>query len=322
MPNVIVTDFTFKNLDIEAAILEPLGARLEPHQCRSVEALIAVVGGADYLLTQFAPVDARVIAAMERTKLIVRYGIGVDNVDLDAARARGIPVCNVPGFCIDEVADHTLGMILAATRNLQGNARHVREGGWGLYGPLDRMRTLCDMTVGLVGFGRVGRAVAERLRGFRSRLLAHDPFAPASEFERLGVESVALDALLAGSDVVALHCPSNPQTRRLIDRGAIERMKPGSILVNVARGDVVDTGALIDGLQSGHLGAAMLDVTDPEPLPADSPLRTMENVLVTAHIASASANAVRVLRETAAGSIARAIRGEPPIHVVNGVTGA
>jgi phosphoglycerate dehydrogenase-like enzyme len=210
-------------------------------------------------------------------------------------------------------------MILTATRNFLGNGRHVREGGWGLYGPLDRMRTLCEMTVGLVGFGRVGRAVAERLRGFRCRILAYDPLMPAAEFTRLGVEPVALDALLASSDVVALHCPSNPQTKRLIDQAAIARMKLGAILVNVARGDVVDTSALIDGLRSGHLAAAMLDVTDPEPLPADSPLRTLENVLVTAHIASASSRAVRVLRETAAGLIARAIRGEPPINVVNGV---
>jgi D-3-phosphoglycerate dehydrogenase len=319
MPTVLVTDYTFGDLEIEQSILGPLGCELRPHQCRSEAELLAVVPGADYVLTQFAPVNARVIAAMDQTRLIVRYGIGVDNVDLEAAAARGIPVCNVPDFCLDEVADHTLGLILAATRQLAANSRVVREGGWKLGAPLGRMGSLRDRTVGIIGFGKIGREVAARLKPFRCRLLAHDPFIPPDAAVGLGAEPVGLDELLCSSDVVTLHCPSTPRTRRLIDRAAIARMKPGSVLVNVARGDVVETEALIDALRSGHLAAAALDVTDPEPPPADSPLRSLDNVIVTAHVASASPGAARALRETAANTVARAVRGEKPVNVVNGV---
>jgi phosphoglycerate dehydrogenase-like enzyme len=181
------------------------------------------------------------------------------------------------------------------------------------------MRTLRDLTVGVVGFGRIGRAVADRLRGFGGRILAHDPHVPASEFQSRGVTPVSLETLLAESDAVTLHCPSTPETRRLIDRAALARLKPGAILVNVARGDVVETAALVEAIRDGRIAAAGLDVTDPEPPPADSPLRSLDGVLITSHVASASVSAVCTLRESAAGEIARAIRGEPPLNVVNGV---
>jgi D-3-phosphoglycerate dehydrogenase len=319
MPKVLVTDSTFGRLDVEEAILGPLGATIDARQCRTEAELLDAVAEADYVLTQFAPLTARVIQAMPRARLIVRYGIGVDNVDLDAARARRIPVCNVPAYCIDEVADHTLALLLDATRRVAANGRLVREGGWGLAVPLDRMTSLRDLTAGIVGFGRIGRAVADRLRGFGCRLLAHDPNVAAHEFDCRGVTTVSLDSLLTESDAVTLHCPSTPETRRLINRGSIARMKPGAILINVARGDVVETSALVEALQSGQLAAAGLDVCDPEPLPADSPLRALDNVLVTPHVASASTRAVRTLRESAAGAVARAIRGEAPRNVVNGV---
>jgi D-3-phosphoglycerate dehydrogenase / 2-oxoglutarate reductase len=319
MPKVLVTDFTFDRLDIEEAILVPLGATIDGRHCRGEADLLSAVAGADYVLTQFAPLTARVIAAMDRARLIVRYGIGVDNVDLDAARARGIAVCNVPAYCIDEVADHTLALLLDATRRIAANGRLVREGGWGLAVPLDRMKSLRDLTVGVVGFGRIGRAVSDRLRGFGCRVVAHDPNVPAPDFAARGVASASLETLLAESDAVTLHCPSTPGTRHLINRDSIARMKPGAILINVARGDVVETSALVDAIRDGRIAAAGLDVAETEPLPADSPLRALDGVLVTSHIASASAKAVRTLRESAAGAIARAIRGEPPIHVVNGV---
>lgn len=319
MPTVLVTDSTFERLDVEESILGPLGCSVESRQCRTVEELLEAVGGADYVLTQFAPVDARVVAAMDRARLIVRYGIGVDNVDLDAARARGIAVCNVPDYCVNEVADHTLGLLLNATRQLAANGRRVREGGWGLAVPLESMRTLRDMTVGVVGFGRIGREVAARLSGFKCRVLAHDPNVAADEAARFGAESVDLNGLLAASDAVTLHCPSTPRTKRLIGRDAFERMKPGAILVNVARGDVVDTDAMRAALRSGRLSDAVLDVTDPEPPPPGDPLRTADGVLITPHVASASVRAVRRLRETAAETIAKGVRGEPLPNVVNGV---
>jgi D-3-phosphoglycerate dehydrogenase len=319
MSKVVVTDHTWSVLDVETAILEPLGCRVVARQCRTTAELIDLVADADYVLTQFAPIREEVIAAMRQTRLIVRYGIGVDNVDLEAARARGIPVCNVPDYCIDEVADHTLAFMLAATRQVVANCLAVRGGKWGLAVPLGAMRTLRDLTVGIIGLGRIGREVARRASAFKCRLLAHDPAVPAAEIERLGCTPASLDEVLTGSDVLTLHCPSNAQTRRLLNQRTLTRMKDGAILVNVGRGDLVDTAALVEALRQGKLAAAALDVCDPEPIPADSPLLQMDNVIVSAHVASASVKAVKALREGVAHAVARALRGEPLPNVVNGV---
>ncbi|MEX2188501.1 MAG: C-terminal binding protein [Pirellulales bacterium] len=320
MPTVAVTDFTFPSLEAEEAILRPTGADIVAGQCKTVEALIPLVREADVVITQFAPVKAEVIAAMQNARAIVRYGIGVDNIDLDAARQRGIPVCNVPDYCIDEVADHTLAFILATTRQVVPHALHVRAGKWGLATSIEQFWTLRDKTVGIVGFGRIGREVAARLAPFKCRRLVVDPVVAADVIDTAGCESASLDDLLAESDIVTLHCPSTPRTRKMLDAAAIGRMKPGAVVVNLARGDLIDTAALVAALESGHLGGAALDVCDPEPIPLDSPLRTMPNVIAAPHVASVSVKAVRTLRETAARIAAMALRGEPLPNIVNGVS--
>jgi D-3-phosphoglycerate dehydrogenase / 2-oxoglutarate reductase len=321
--NVLVTDYTFDDLGVEEGILAPLGCTVEGRKCRDADELALAVANADYVITQFAPVNARVIAAMKPAKVIVRYGIGVDNVDLEAARGRGIPVCNVPDYCIDEVADHTLAFVLAATRQVVGNYQSILDGRWRLAGPLAGMRALRDLTVGVVGFGRIGREVVRRLLPFKCSVHVFDPVVSADDIEAAGARpSASLDALLAACDVLTLHCPSNARTRRMLDRAALAKLRPGAILVNVARGDLVDTAALIEALQTGRLSAAALDVCDPEPVPADHPLLKLPGVILSAHVASASVPAVRKLRETAAGIVARAVRGEPLPNVVNGVAGS
>jgi len=319
MPTVLVTDHTFDPLDIEQRVLEPVGGVVLGHQCRSVEALLPLVADVDAVITQFSPLKAEVIAAMKNARVIVRYGIGVDNVDLETARVRGIPVCNVPDYCIDEVADHTLAFILATTRQVVPNALHIRNGKWGLVPSLDQMRTLRDQTVGIIGFGRIGREVAARLIPFKSRRLVYDAFVPAETIRAAGCEPVTLDDLLKQSDIVTLHCPSTPQTKKLLNTDSLARMKRGAIVVNLARGDLIDTAALVAALQSGQISAAALDVCDPEPIPADSPLRSLPNVIAASHIASASPKAVRTLRETAARIAAMALRGEALPNIVNGV---
>ena len=320
---IAITDYSFPSLDIEESILRPLGHEIAAlKERKSAAELTTLVADADAVITQFAPVDAHVIGGMQRAKVIVRYGIGVDNVDLEAARARGIPVCNVPDYCIDEVADHTLAFILGTTRQVVPNTLHVRDGKWGLATPLDQLRTLRDQTVGIVGFGRIGREVAARLAPFKSRRLVFDAFVPADAVRAAGCEPVTLDELLAQSDIVTLHCPSTPQTKKLLNATSITRMKPGSVVINLARGDLVDAAALVAALQSGHLAGAAIDVCDPEPIPTDSPLRSLPNVIVASHIASASPKAVRTLRETAASIAAMALRGvrsEVLPNVVNGV---
>ncbi len=317
---VAVTDYTFDSLDVERAILEPIGCEVVgPYAKNEPDSLLTLVADADCVLTQFAPVDARVIGSMGRARAIVRYGIGVDNVDLDAARARGIPVCNVPDYCIDEVADHTLGLILAMSRQFIPHRDRVRSGRWGSGAPLHAMHALKQLTIGLVGFGRIGRAVADRLRAFRCMTIVFDPLVTQDEVEHCGCMPVTFDRLVRNADVISLHCPSTPTTRRMFDRETLEKVKPGALFINVAHGDLVDTGALVNALQADRLGGAGLDVCDPEPIPADSPLLTMDKVILTPHVASASVPAVARLRTSAAETAARALRGEPLLNVVNGV---
>ncbi len=318
-PKVVITDWTFTDLSIEDQLLQSKGIELIGKQCKSEAELIAVVSDADAVITQFAKINAKVIGAMKRARAIVRYGIGVDNVDLEAASSRNIPVCNIPDYCMDEVADHTLAFILATTRQVVPNTLHLHEGRWGLAVPLTAMRALKDLTVGVIGFGRIGREVARRLLAFKCRVVLYDPVVPAADIAKAGAEAAAtLTALLMQSDIVTAHCPSTPQTRRMFNPESFAKMKPGVIFINVSRGDLVDSDALVAALQSGKLSAAALDVFDPEPIPAENPIRKMPNVILAAHIASASPPAVKRLRESATHIAALAAHGQPLINIVNG----
>lgn len=251
--------------------------------------------------------------------MIVRYGVGVDNVDLEAARARGIPVCNVPDYCIDEVADHTLAFLLSMTRQVVPHTVQLRTGKWGLAVPVAGMKALRDLTVGVVGFGRIGREVVKRLGAFKCAIHVFDPVVAPAQIEKYGARAASLDELLAAAHVVTLHCPSTPQTRKLMNRDSFSKLKAGAMFINVARGDLVDVPALMEALESGRLTAAALDVFDPEPIPAGHPILKLPNVIFAPHIASVSMAAVKKLRETAANLAATAVRGEPLSNIVNGV---
>jgi D-3-phosphoglycerate dehydrogenase len=316
---VVVTDYTFADLSIEEQLIVSSGLNLNSGQAKTPEELIPLVKDADAVITQFAPVNATVIERMERAKVIVRYGIGVDNVDLKAARAKGIPVCNVPDYCIDEVADHTLAFLLASTRQIVPHSVAVHSGKWGLATPISEFRVLRDMTVGIIGFGRIGREVAARLKPFKCRVMIHDPVVDAEKIELAGYEPASLASLLKNSDAVTLHCPSMESTRGLIGHETLAEMKHGAILINLARGDLVQTDALVSAIKTGKLAGAALDVFSPEPIPAGHPILSMDNVILAPHIASVSVPAVKKLRETAAQLALMAIRGEKLPNVVNGV---
>jgi D-3-phosphoglycerate dehydrogenase len=321
MPTVAITDYTFPDLSFEEAVLRPAGVEIVSFKEKRPPAEVAeLVREADAVIAQFASVNADVINAMTNAKAIVRYGIGFDNVDCNAARERGIAVCNIPDYCVDEVADHTLAFILAITRQVVPNALEMRAGKWGLATPVSAMAALKHLTIGIVGFGRIGREVVRRLLAFKARVLVFDPVVPVAEIEKSGaVAAASFEQLLAESDVVSPHCPSTPKTKQLFNAGAFAKMKAGSIFINVGRGDLADSAAITAALQSGHLAGAALDVFDPEPIPADHPIRTMPNVILASHIASVSPPAVKTLRETAARIALQAVRGEALPNVVNGV---
>jgi D-3-phosphoglycerate dehydrogenase len=319
MSRAIVTDSTFPDLSIEEQLLSASGVSLKGYQAKSVDALLPVVADADLIITQFAPLQRPVIEAMRRAKVIIRYGIGVDNVDLVAAREKGIPVCNIPDYCINEVADQTLAFLLAQTRQVLPNHRLIAEGKWGLAVPLTEMRALRDQTVGVVGYGRIGRAVVERLIPFGCRILVHDPLMVQGPVGGTAVTAVPLGELLSESDIVTLHCPSLDSTKKMINRQSLAQMKKGSLLINVGRGDLVDPDALLESLKSGHLAGASLDVFDPEPIPTEHPIRSLPNVILASHIASASPRAVRTLRESVAKIAVAVHQGQTPPNIVNGV---
>lgn len=319
-PRIVVTDYGFPDLSLEQALCDASGCELTGHHCKSEDELKAAVASADAVITQFARITPSVIAAMAKARAIVRYGIGVDNVDLGAAQAHGIPVSNIPDYCIDEVADHTLSFILGLTRQVVAHTRDVQAGRWGLAVPVNGMRVLREQSVGVVGFGRIGREVVRRLLAFKCTVHVHDPVAPVADIVASGAKPAGLDALFAQSDIVTLHCPSTPQTRHLVNASRLAAMKPGALLVNLSRGDLVDTPALVSALESGALAGAALDVFDPEPLPADNPLRRLPQVIVAPHIASVSPTAVRALREGAARRAIAAVRGDLPPNIVNGIS--
>ena len=320
MIKVAITDYAFDDLSIEKSVLEPLGCQVASNKTGKDQAqLIALVKDADYVITQFAPVTAEVIGHMQRNRIIVRYGIGVDNVDLKAAADRKIPVCNVPDYCINEVADHTLALILDLVRRITTNALKVRTGGWGLGVPLSALHSLKDMTVGVVAFGRIGREVVERLRPFKCKILVYDPVVSASVIQSAGVTPATLEEIYRASDLITLHCPSTDATKYMINAESMAKMKPGVLLVNASRGTLVRTDDLVAALQSGRVSAAAMDVMDPEPPPPHHPLVEMENVLITAHIASATPQSVAKLRGDAARTVGIAIKGGKLPNVVNGL---
>ncbi len=315
----VITDYGFNSIELERTTIEKEGHTLDARAKTTGPELTALVADADCVITQFAPITADVIRGMRRARVIVRYGIGVDNVDLDAAKAAAIPVCNVPDYCIDEVADHTLAFALALMRGVVPNSNLVASGQWGLAAPITSMRALKTMTVGVVGFGRIGREVARRLLAFKARVQVFDPIAPAAAVRDAGCDPVDLETLIRSSDLITLHCPSTAQTRGMINRDSLAKTKPGVLLVNVGRGDLIDPAALIAALGSGAVGGAALDVFSPEPIPKDSPILGMKNVVLSAHIASASPSAVEKLKSSAASTAVTALRGDLPPNVVNGV---
>ncbi len=296
--------------------------RRRGHEVEVLEAGLDPVTAAD------RAADAQVIlcgivgmpdAAIERlrgTRLVMRCGAGVDTVDVAAAARRGIWVANVPDYCMDEVADHTLMLLLAAMRRLRHMTGQVAQGRW-LDPELPVVRRLSGRTLGLVGVGRIGERVATRARGFGLRVIAHDPRLDTRRAEDLGIEAVDLPALLATSDIVSLHLPLSTDTRHLLRAETFARMRPGSVLVNTSRGGLVDLDALAAALDAGMVAAAGLDVLDGEPQPPlDHPLLADPRVIVTPHVAFYSVDAQADLGRRAADEVERALAGVPPTSLV------
>jgi D-3-phosphoglycerate dehydrogenase / 2-oxoglutarate reductase len=314
-PTVFITDYAWPNVEIERQVIEGAGFRLvagpaAPAPAAEIEALVETHQPAG-ILTNWALVSARAIASSPGLRIVARLGVGLDNIAVDEATCRGIWVTNVPNYCFEEVSDHSVGMLLALTRGLLHFDREIRAGRWEpTTAQLRRMRTL---TCGIVGFGRIGRSTAQKLRGFGARVLAYTRSPSRNDRD---VDFVPLDTLLRESDAVIVHIPLTADTKHLLNRERMASMKRGALLVNVSRGGVIDTQALIEALQSGRLSGAALDVLEDEPTVPPA-LLALPNVLLTPHIAFTSDASLRELRQWASEEVVRVLRGGHPKEARN-----
>jgi len=313
-PIVFVTDYAWPDVTIEAGILEGAGLRLVTGPARPASAEVIAALAAEHqpaaIMTNWAPVSAAAIAASSRLRIVTRLGVGLDNIAVDEATRRGIWVTNVPDYCIEEVSDHAVGMLLAWARGLPYFDREVRADRWDPASA--RLRRVRELTCGIIGLGRTGRRTAEKLRGFGARLLGHTR---RPDTRIAGMETTTLEDLLARSDAVIVHLPLTAATRHLLDRGRLALIKPGAVLINVSRGAVLDTQAVIEALESGRLSGAALDVLESEPIVPAGLMRP--NVILTPHIAFSSDASLRELRQKASEEVVRVLRGERPEQACN-----
>jgi D-3-phosphoglycerate dehydrogenase len=275
---------------------------------------------AEVLLIAALAVPGDIMPALARCRLIVRYGIGVDTIDIEAATAHGIVVANAPTFCVDEVADHTAGLILSLARGIPWLDRQVRAGAWVAAGDsIWGVRRLSTLTLGILGLGRIGRQVVRRMTPFGFRILCHDPQLSSSTIEALGVTPVSFEELLRTADILSMHVPLMPSTRHLINASALALMKPTAILINTGRGGLVDEAALIRALQEQRLHGVALDVLEREPPAPDNPLLAMDlqRVILTPHFAASSADAEVQLHREVAAAVASLLAGRWPEATVN-----
>jgi D-3-phosphoglycerate dehydrogenase len=314
-PIIAVTDSVFPSLDPAMKALARVDPEMRMSKSTGAEDILAVARDADAILVTYAKLPADLLTQLTRCKAIGRFGLGVDNIDVPAAAARGIVVTYVPDYCMQEVSDHAMALLLALARKVPYSNKLVQAGRWEMpaVAPLRRLE---GQVLGLIGFGNIPRAVAPKAKAFGLKVVAYDPYAAKDVFVAAGVESVSFDDLLARSDFISVHAPLLPATRGLVNAAAFAKMKKGALIVNTARGPLIDEPALIAALDSGHLGGAALDVVMTEPLAKDSPLIGRDNVILTPHTAFYSVEALEELQTKCASDVARVLSGEKPVYPV------
>jgi D-3-phosphoglycerate dehydrogenase len=314
-PLIAVTDSPFPSLDPAKAALARIDPELRLAKSASAEDILAVARDADAILVTYAKLSGNLLRQLTRCKAIGRFGLGVDNIDITAALERGITVTYVPDYCMQEVSDHAMALLLALARKILLSNALVQAGRWDMPAVVPIHR-LAGRVLGLVGFGNIPRALAPKAKAFGLRVVAHDPYVAQQAVVAAGVESVSFDRLLEISDFVSIHAPLLPATRGLFNAEVLRKMKKGACLINTARGPLVDEGALVSALDAGHLAGAALDVVAVEPLPKESGLIGRDNVVLTPHTAFYSVEALNELQTKCAADVARVLSGEAPLYPV------
>ena len=314
---IAVTDSPFPSLDLAKAALARVDPELRMAKSPSAEDILAVAREADGILVTYAKLPGELLRQLTRCKVIGRFGLGVDNIDLPAARELGITVTYVPDYCLQEVSDHAMALLLALARKIPYSNKLVQSGRWEMPA-VAPLRRLAGQVLGLVGFGGIPRALAPKAKAFGLKVVAHDPYVGPDVLAAHGVESVSFDDLLARSDFISVHAPLMPATRGLINADAFAKMKKGVLIVNTARGPLIDEAALLAALDRGQVGGAALDVVATEPLPKDSPLIGRDNLILTPHTGFYSIEALEELQTKCASDVARVLSGEKPVYPVKG----
>jgi D-3-phosphoglycerate dehydrogenase / 2-oxoglutarate reductase len=314
-PVIAVTDSPFPSLDPAKAALARVDHELRMAESTSPEAILAVAANADAILVTYARLPADLLRQCTRCKVIGRFGLGVDNIDIKAARDLGITVTYVPDYCMHEVSDHAMALLLALARKIPRSNDLVQAGRWEI-APLVPIHRLTGRVLGLVGFGNIPRALAPKAKAFGLRVVAHDPYVERAVFAAAGVEAMTLPALLQMADFISVHAPLNPATRGMFNTDLFGKIKQGALLINTARGPLIEEEALIAALDCGHLGGAALDVVTVEPLAKDSRLLGRENVILTPHTGFYSVESLAELQTKCAADVARVLMGEQPVYPV------
>jgi D-3-phosphoglycerate dehydrogenase / 2-oxoglutarate reductase len=316
---VVIADNRYAQYREEQDALAGVDAALVLFPSSSLEEARKVFASADAILVNLFPMTAEIIGGLGRCRVISRYGVGYDNVDVEAATARGIWVARVPDYCFEDAADHALALLLGCVRRIVYRDRMIRQGKWNLSLDQPTHRTT-GRTLGIIGYGNTGRCLHRKILGFGfGQVLVHDPNVRSSIIRAAGGVPAELGPLLAQSDYVSVHVPLTAETRHMIGRPQLAAAKKGAILVNTSRGPVLDEAAVTDALRDGQLSAAGLDVFEVEPLPADSPLRTLPNVILTDHASWYSEESERELKTKAAQNVAAVLAGGAPVYPVNSI---
>jgi len=315
-PVIAVTDSVFPSLDLAKAALAHLNPTYRMSKSINAEDIVAVAKDADALLVTYAKLTREVLTQLTRCKAIGRFGLGVDNIDLVAAKEKSIAVNYVPDYCIREVSDHAMALLLALIRKIPFSNKLVQSGRWEMPAVVP-IRRIEGTVLGLIGFGHIPRLVTPKALAFGMKVLAYDPFAKPDLFKSAGVESVDLDTLLQSSDYVSMHAPLLPATRAMMNAASFAKMKKGAYIVNTARGPLIDEAALIAALDSGQIGGAGLDVVATEPLAKDSPLLGRDNVIISPHTAFYSIEALNELQTKCAIDVARVLSGKKALYPIS-----
>ena len=314
-PVVCVSDKRHASYEIERGILEAAGMELRLCQCNSAADIVAQCADADAVLLDLAPMTAEAISGLKRCKVISRYGVGYENVDLDAATAAGIQVTNVPDYCMEDVSDHALALMLSCLRHIPLRDHEVREGKWNIQADSFRLR---GKTLGVIGAGRIARALIRKVSGFGfAEVVAYDPYISAEQLAEIGVRKVEKEELFRISDIISLHLHANAETNGMICKETLAMMKPTAILINVSRGPLVNDADLLEALREHRILAAGLDTHNHEPLGADSPFCKLDNVVLTDHTAYSTVEGVTELKTKAAKNVVDVLEGRTPIYPVN-----